>query len=225
MTAFMVSLAGVPPTGGFWAKLLIFQAGDRARRDRRRGSPSIMVINSVISVGYYFAIPRAMIFEDAEDETPFRSPILVTAVVAVAMAALLVIFVVPNAIYRLGRGHVARLRRLNRTFAAVALYPRGRGDRSMTPGINRLKTWILIAALGGLFVVIGSIWGVQGAVLGLAIALVFNVAMYWLSGSIAVAHHPLEARDRAGVPRSSTGSSGSSPPRTICRCPRSTSRT
>ena len=56
----------------------------------------------------------------------------------------------------------------------------------MTPGINRLKTWILIAALGGLFVVIGSIWGVQGAVLGLAIALVFNVAMYWWSGSIAV---------------------------------------
>ena len=56
----------------------------------------------------------------------------------------------------------------------------------MTPGINRLKTWILIAALGGLFVVIGSIWGVQGAVLGLAIALIFNVAMYWWSGSIAV---------------------------------------
>ena len=56
----------------------------------------------------------------------------------------------------------------------------------MTPGINRLKTWILIAALGGLFVLIGSFWGAQGAVLGLGIALVFNVAMYWWSGSIAV---------------------------------------
>ena len=56
----------------------------------------------------------------------------------------------------------------------------------MTPGINRLKTWVLIAALGGLFVVIGSIWGVQGAVLGLVFALVFNAAMYWWSGSIAV---------------------------------------
>jgi NADH-quinone oxidoreductase subunit N len=101
MTVFMVSLAGVPPTGGFWAKLLIFQAGIQ------RGGIGVvlavaMVINSVISVGYYFLIPRAMIFEDAEDEAPFRSPILVTAVVAVAMIALLVIFVVPNAIYRLG---------------------------------------------------------------------------------------------------------------------------
>jgi NADH-quinone oxidoreductase subunit N len=101
MTVFMVSLAGVPPTGGFWAKLLIFQVGIQ------RGGIGVllavaMVINSVISVGYYFLIPRAMIFEDAEEDTPLRSPILVTAVVAVAMAALLVIFVVPNAIYRLG---------------------------------------------------------------------------------------------------------------------------
>jgi len=56
----------------------------------------------------------------------------------------------------------------------------------MSPGINRLKTWVLIAALGGLFVVIGSFWGAQGAVLGLGIALVFNVAMYSWSGSIAV---------------------------------------
>jgi NADH-quinone oxidoreductase subunit N len=101
MTVFMVSLAGVPPTGGFWAKLLIFQAGIQ------RGGVGVllavaMVINSVISVGYYFLIPRAMIFEEPEDEARFRSPVLVTAVVAVAMVALLVIFVVPNAIYRLG---------------------------------------------------------------------------------------------------------------------------
>jgi heat shock protein HtpX len=58
----------------------------------------------------------------------------------------------------------------------------------MTPGINRLKTWVLIAALGGLFVLVGSwLGGTQGAVVGLAIALVFNFAMYWWSGSIAVA--------------------------------------
>jgi NADH-quinone oxidoreductase subunit N len=101
MTVFMVSLAGVPPTGGFWAKLLIFQAGIQ------RGGIGVvlavaMVINSVISVGYYFLIPRAMIFEEPDDPSHLRSPVLVTAVVAVAMIAILVIFVVPNAIYRLG---------------------------------------------------------------------------------------------------------------------------
>jgi heat shock protein HtpX len=58
----------------------------------------------------------------------------------------------------------------------------------MTPGINRIKTWVLIAALGGLFVLIGSwLGGAQGAFIALVIALVFNFAMYWWSGSIAVA--------------------------------------
>jgi heat shock protein HtpX len=54
-------------------------------------------------------------------------------------------------------------------------------------GINRVKTWILIAALGGLFVLIGSIWGANGMVIALAIALVFNFAMYWYSDKIAIA--------------------------------------
>jgi heat shock protein HtpX len=57
----------------------------------------------------------------------------------------------------------------------------------MTPGINRVKTWILIAALGGLFVVVGGyFFGTQGAAIGLAAAFLFNFAMYWWSGSIAV---------------------------------------
>jgi len=54
-------------------------------------------------------------------------------------------------------------------------------------GLNRVKTWILIAALGGLFVLIGSFFGTNGAVIGLAIALVFNFSMYWFSDKIAIA--------------------------------------
>ena len=57
----------------------------------------------------------------------------------------------------------------------------------MAPGINRLKTWLLIAAMGGLFVVIGSFWGRGGMTIALALALVFNVAMYWFSDRIALA--------------------------------------
>jgi heat shock protein HtpX len=54
-------------------------------------------------------------------------------------------------------------------------------------GINRVKTWILIAAMGGLFVLIGAMLGGQrGATFALILALVFNFAMYWFSGSIAV---------------------------------------
>lgn len=58
----------------------------------------------------------------------------------------------------------------------------------MQPGINRVKTWILIAALGGLFVLIGQwLGGTNGAVVALAIALVFNFSMYWFSAKIAIA--------------------------------------
>jgi heat shock protein HtpX len=54
--------------------------------------------------------------------------------------------------------------------------------------VNRVKTWVLIAALGGLFVVIGQlIGGSGGAMIALVIALVFNFSMYWFSDKIAIA--------------------------------------
>jgi heat shock protein HtpX len=55
-------------------------------------------------------------------------------------------------------------------------------------GINRFKTWILIATLGGLFVGIGALLGGrQLATIMLGVALVFNFAMYWFSDRIAIA--------------------------------------
>jgi heat shock protein HtpX len=58
----------------------------------------------------------------------------------------------------------------------------------MTPGINRAKTWVLIAGLLGLFVLVGRLLGgQQGMTIALVLGLGFNFAMYWFSGSIAVA--------------------------------------
>ena len=101
MTLFMVSLAGVPPTGGFWAKILIF----RAAIDRG-GSLGVwlavfMLVNSVISVFYYFAVPRQMVFKPATDESPLRTSWLVTAVVGLAALAILAVFIMPNPFARL----------------------------------------------------------------------------------------------------------------------------
>jgi len=99
MTTFMVSLAGVPPTGGFWAKFLVF----RAAIDR--GGPGawlavVMILNAVISVAYYLAVPRQMVFETAEDESPLRSTALVNAMVVLALVAIVAIFIFPNPIAR-----------------------------------------------------------------------------------------------------------------------------
>ncbi|MDQ3991119.1 MAG: zinc metalloprotease HtpX [Actinomycetota bacterium] len=55
-------------------------------------------------------------------------------------------------------------------------------------GINRVKTWVLIAALAGLFVAVGAMFGGrQGATIALGIAFVFNFIMYWSSDRIAIA--------------------------------------
>jgi heat shock protein HtpX len=51
-----------------------------------------------------------------------------------------------------------------------------------------VKTWVLIGALGALFVLVGGlIWGPQGLWIGLVVGLGFNLAMYWFSAKIAVA--------------------------------------
>jgi heat shock protein HtpX len=55
-------------------------------------------------------------------------------------------------------------------------------------GINRAKTWILIAALGGLFVLIGyGFFGSAGGWTFLLIGLAINFALYWFSDRIAIA--------------------------------------
>lgn len=57
----------------------------------------------------------------------------------------------------------------------------------MTPGINRAKTWVLIAGLMGLFLLLGRVLGGQkGIAIALVLGLGFNFAMYWFSGDIAI---------------------------------------
>jgi NADH-quinone oxidoreductase subunit N len=95
MTVFLVSLAGIPPTGGFWAKIFIFTAAI----DRGGIGPwlaGVMVLNSVVSVAYYFAVPKQMIFESAEDESPLRASGLVTAVVGLALVGITAAFFWPD---------------------------------------------------------------------------------------------------------------------------------
>jgi NADH-quinone oxidoreductase subunit N len=101
MTLFMVSLAGVPPAAGFWAKILIFGAAIARGDVIGPLLAAIMVVNSVVSVFYYLAVARQMIFQPAEDTTPFRTPALVAGVVGLTMAALVFFFLLPGTFSRL----------------------------------------------------------------------------------------------------------------------------
>jgi NADH-quinone oxidoreductase subunit N len=96
MALFLISLAGIPITPGFWGKFFIF----RAAIDRGGVGPWLavaMVVNSVISLVYYLGIARAMFFEPvAEPVRPARAPGLVTAVTLLAAGAVLAVGVFPD---------------------------------------------------------------------------------------------------------------------------------
>ncbi|HSJ49734.1 MAG TPA: NADH-quinone oxidoreductase subunit N [Actinomycetota bacterium] len=95
MTVFMVSLAGIPPTGGFWAKFLVFKAAIQAG-GIGTVLAVVMLVNSVISLVYYLAVPRQMLFEEPEVDRPLLSPSLVTAVTVAALVAISAVGVWPE---------------------------------------------------------------------------------------------------------------------------------
>lgn len=51
---------------------------------------------------------------------------------------------------------------------------------------NTIKTYVLLAGLGGLLIVVGSLFGRTGALIGLVIGLVFVGGSYWLSDTLAI---------------------------------------
>jgi NADH-quinone oxidoreductase subunit N len=103
MTMFLVSLAGIPPLAGFWAKFFIFSAAI----DAGGAGPWLavgMVVNSVISLVYYMSIVRAMYFEPvAEPVRPVQTPAPVMAVVALAAAGVVVVGILPQLITQFPR--------------------------------------------------------------------------------------------------------------------------
>ena len=95
MTVFMVSLAGIPPTAGFWAKFVVFGAAIE-RGGIGTALAVIMVLNSVVSLYYYLAVPRQMLFVEAEDQRPLATPALVTGVAVLATFAVIAVGLWPE---------------------------------------------------------------------------------------------------------------------------------
>jgi NADH-quinone oxidoreductase subunit N len=91
---FFLSLVGIPPTGGFLGKLLIFSA---AIRLRYFALAIIGVINGVISLYYYYGVMRQAFFSPPSDETPIvaSSSLRVALAVALVMTLGIAIFAQP----------------------------------------------------------------------------------------------------------------------------------
>jgi len=95
MTVFMVSLAGIPPTGGFWAKFFIFQVAIQ-RGGIGTALAVVMLVNSVVSLYYYLAVPKQMLFIETDQERPLLAPALVSVVSVLATVVVLAVGVWPE---------------------------------------------------------------------------------------------------------------------------------
>ena len=95
---FFLSLAGIPPTAGFIGKFFVFGA---ALRQGYLTLAAIGVINSIVSVFYYFGVVRAAFFLEAKDTTPIRVAPLLTLLLAVSAVVVLLIAVYPQPLFNL----------------------------------------------------------------------------------------------------------------------------
>ncbi len=104
MVFFFLSLAGIPPTAGFIGKFFVFAA---ALRTGQGVLAAFGVVNSVISLFYYFRVIRPMFFDAAPDETPIRSSSWLNAGLAIAAAMTLIIALVPTPFVNLATSSMA----------------------------------------------------------------------------------------------------------------------
>ena len=93
MTLFMVSLAGIPPTAGFFGKLYLFSAGVKA------GLVTLVVIavlNSVVSVYYYLRIVVYMLMRPQSAPLKVRIAPAMAVVVLVCVAGVVKFGLLPG---------------------------------------------------------------------------------------------------------------------------------
>lgn len=93
MTIFLLSLAGLPITAGFFGKFFIFMGS------LQKGNiwlASIMIITSVVSYFYYFGVIRQMYMRPGKTEEPLKTPYGIGIVIVVCLVGTLFLGFVPT---------------------------------------------------------------------------------------------------------------------------------
>ena len=86
MVVFLVSLTGLPPTVGFYGKLVLFYASINA------GFAWLVVIaalNSVLSLFYYFRVAKSMFLTEPQPQVPMRQHGLASILCVLAVGTIL----------------------------------------------------------------------------------------------------------------------------------------
>ena len=96
MTIFMFSLAGLPPTAGFYAKLSVLQALVSTNQSAYIGVAVLAVVVSLIGAFYYLRIIKVMFFDEPTDTALLTAPTDVRLVMSLNGAAVLAFGVLPG---------------------------------------------------------------------------------------------------------------------------------
>lgn len=118
MTVFLLSLAGVPPTGGFWGKFAILRAA--VERDKVWLAVTL-VLTSLVSYYYYLRVAWYMWFREADESVADRTVTVspgVQAVLVVAAVGVLLLGIFPEQFLDMAQQSAAVL--LRSPFADVA---------------------------------------------------------------------------------------------------------
>jgi NADH-quinone oxidoreductase subunit N len=104
MIAFMASLAGIPPLGGWFAKFYVIRAALDAGTPGATVLVIILAVNSVIALYYYMNVVRVMWSNPVpdEDRTPIRVPATLATSIGICVIVVVAIGVYPQAFARLG---------------------------------------------------------------------------------------------------------------------------
>ncbi|MFN3848335.1 MAG: NADH-quinone oxidoreductase subunit N [Spirosomataceae bacterium] len=99
-TVIMVALVGLPPTVGFTGKLLIFSALYQGYEDTASGLMLLVLIfgliNTAISIFFYFKIPYFMLLKDGEGNQYFNMSISQRLLLFILTGAIILLFIYPS---------------------------------------------------------------------------------------------------------------------------------
>ena len=101
MAIFMFSLAGIPPTVGFYAKLSVLQALVSTNVTGYIVLAVAAVLMSLVGAYYYLRLVKVMFFDEPSDTAPIESTGEVRALLSLNGAAVLVFGLLPGALMAL----------------------------------------------------------------------------------------------------------------------------
>jgi NADH-quinone oxidoreductase subunit N len=104
MAILMLSMAGIPPFLGFWAKFAVLEA---VVRSGMVWLAVVAVIFAIIGAFYYLRVIKLMYFDKAEDTTPLESSMDMKIVMSANGLVVLALGIYPTALMTLCAGALA----------------------------------------------------------------------------------------------------------------------